>query len=59
MYSIPPLGDTGEDSETIHFEWAEDMYLKAQLGILEWAKMVTFEAVKIDNALEAYAEEEV
>ena len=51
--------DTDEDSERLEVEWEEDLYLKEQLGILEWAKAIVFEGVKIDNALSEYQEEEL
>ena len=51
--------DTDEDSERLEVEWEEDLYLKEQLGILEWAKLITHEGVKIDNALSEYQTEEL
>ena len=51
--------DTNEDNEKLEVEWEEDIFLKEQLGILEWAKAIVFEGVKIDNALSTYQEEEL
>ena len=52
--------DTDENSEAINVDWFNDDHrLSQQLGILEWAKLVIIEAVKIDNALAEYNAEEV
>jgi len=36
-----------------------DLDFVSVLGILEWAKMLECEAVKISNAMEAYTDEEL
>jgi len=48
-----------EDDETVNMLWDQEyQHILSQLGILEWAKAVLIEALKIDNAIEAYGEEE-
>ena len=48
-----------EESDMLHVKCADEMNLREQLGILEWAKMILFEGVKTENALSEYAQEEV
>ena len=52
------LDDYG-DSEVLRVNSRDGMTLRESLGLLEWAKMILFESVKIDNALSEYAKEEL
>ena len=51
--------EEGDDErETLTCEWDEDLSLVEQLGYLEWAKAISVEAARIENALAAYGGDE-
>ena len=50
--------DSNDDGEMLSIEWSEAVSLKEQLGILEWAKSIILESVKMENALADYGVEE-